>query len=558
MKSEKKEKQKRVISRKQKIIVLVVVLVVLLSLIIGYFIYQNKLIREIKEKYSTYVITNKNINLYQYADKKYVKVGKVSSNLTLGLDKQKDRSSQYFKIKNSNYYLYYQDIKKDAKKILDYDMGNFLVFNQQVKVKKNTKLYQKSKESIQLLDEFHFALLYKDEMYYYVEYLDQVFAIKQSDAKLEEKENTKEEETSKISVLYYEAKPTDQMIAEEMGMLSEKRMYTLSLDEYKKWLQGYVRLKKNAILLVSKDENFKSDQYIINYLTDEQIKFINNNQVSEKGNKLEEISSYYITSETTKEYFEKILKQESFEYPKKVIPEVNNRNTKRILEGNAVSIPVINYHFFYDPALGEACNEGICLSVQKFEEQLKYLKDHGYKTLKMEEFRKWMYGEIELPAKSVLLTVDDGAMGTGKHNGNKLIPLLEKYQSYATLFLITGWWGYDNYISPNLDVESHTHDMHTEGICNTEARGAKLLCSTYEEAVNDLKNSMSVTKSNEAFCYPFFVTNEKATKAVQDVGFKLAFVGGNSYATRNSHKFRIPRFPIYSSTSLQQFINIIG
>ena len=55
----------------------------------------------------------------------------------------------------------------------------------------------------------------------------------------------------------------------------------------------------------------------------------------------------------------------------------------------------------------------------------------------MEEFRKWMYGEIEIPSKSILITVDDGAMGTGKHNGNKLNPLLEEYHMNATLFLIT-------------------------------------------------------------------------------------------------------------------------
>lgn len=541
--------------KKSKIIILITAVVIIIGLILGYFIYKNHLLKEIKNKYSTYVITNKKIDLYQYTNKKHMKRGKISNSITLELDKRKNKSSKYFKIKDSNYYLYYEDIKTKGKKPLKYDMGNYLVFNQQVKTKKNTKLYQNTKKILELSDQLELTLLYKDDHYYYVEYLNQPFAIKQTDATLEEKENTKEEEATKISVLYYDVKPTDEMFKEEEKLLDENKMYTISLDDYKRWLQGYIRLKKNAILLVSKDENFKNDKYTINNLKDDQIKFINNNKASEKSNKLEEISTYYVTNETNNEYFLKILKQENFEYPKKVTPK---SSSKRDLTGNATSIPVINYHFFYDPAIGEGCNEGICLSVQKFEEQLKYLKDNGYKTLKMEEFRKWLYGEIELPAKSVLLTVDDGAMGTGKHNGNKLIPLLEKYQSYATLFLITGWWGIDNYISPNLDVESHTHDMHTEGICSSEARGAKLLCSTYEEALNDLKNSVSVTKSTEAFCYPFFVRNDRAEKAIQDVGFKLAFIGGNSYVTRNTHKYRIPRFPIYSSTSLQQFINIVG
>ena len=128
-------------------------------------------------------------------------------------------------------------------------------------------------------------------------------------------------------------------------------------------------------------------------------------------------------------------------------------------------IAVLNYHFFFDPKLGEECNESICLDVVKFRQHLEYLKNNGYKTLTMEEFKRWMYNEIELPEKSVLITIDDGAMGTGKHNGHKLIPLLEEYDLQATLFLITGWWDIENYRSKNLTIQSHTNDMHQYGTC---------------------------------------------------------------------------------------------
>ena len=79
-------------------------------------------------------------------------------------------------------------------------------------------------------------------------------------------------------------------------------------------------------------------------------------------------------------------------------------------------IPVLNYHFFYDPTIGEDCNEVICLTKQKFEEHLIYFRDNGFKTLTIDEFVRWYDGEIDLPPKSVLITVDDGAKGTGAHN----------------------------------------------------------------------------------------------------------------------------------------------
>ena len=43
----------------------------------------------------------------------------------------------------------------------------------------------------------------------------------------------------------------------------------------------------------------------------------------------------------------------------------------RRFEGKkATSIAVLNYHFFYDPSLGEKCNETICLKISKLEEHI--------------------------------------------------------------------------------------------------------------------------------------------------------------------------------------------
>ena len=219
-------------------------------------------------------------------------------------------------------------------------------------------------------------------------------------------------------------------------------------------------------------------------------------------------------------------------------------------------IAVLNYHFFYSD--GEVCGQSICLNTNKFEEQLKYLKDNNYKTLTMQEFVDWIYGRIELPKKSVLLTIDDGALGTGIHNGNKLIPLLEKYQVHATLFLITGWWDINNYRSNYLDIESHTNDMHNEGFCSGVTRGARMLCSSHDVALTDLKKSIEITGSKKAFCYPFYAYNDAAIQVVKEAGFEVAFAGGGYKATRNSNKYAVPRFPIQSSITLDTFISYIS
>ena len=169
-----------------------------------------------------------------------------------------------------------------------------------------------------------------------------------------------------------------------------------------------------------------------------------------------------------------------------------------------------------------------------------------------------MYGEIDLPARSVLITIDDGGNGTGYNNGNILIPLLEKYNMHATIFLISVWAKAANYKSPNLDLQSHTYAMHNSNICKGVSRGAHILCASDNEVLTDLKMSISEVGDSTAFCFPFYAYSDHAIDLVKEAGFKLAFIGGNYKATRSTNKYKIPRFHMYKSTTITEFNNFIA
>ena len=100
--------------------------------------------------------------------------------------------------------------------------------------------------------------------------------------------------------------------------------------------------------------------------------------------------------------------------------------------------------------------------------------------------------------------------------------------------------------------------MHNEGFCSGVTRGARMLCSSYDIALADLKKSIEITGSSKAFCYPFYAYNANAIKVVKDAGFKVAFAGGGYKATRNSNKYAIPRYSIHSNITLDTFINYIS
>ena len=272
------------------------------------------------------------------------------------------------------------------------------------------------------------------------------------------------------------------------------------------------------------------------------ISFITTNKKSQKNEDLKKLNRYQATKYTLIDDYLKMAKGE----------EITPTNKEDI----ATDIPVVNYHFFFDSSLGEKCNESICLEASKFEEHLKWITENNYKALTINEFTDWKEGLIELPKHSVLLTIDDGGIGTSKINGNKLIPLLEKYKQHATLFFITAWGTLSDYQSPYLDVQSHSFDLHYEARC-PDGRGM-VACSDYKTVKEDLEKSLNILSGdNTSFCFPFYSYDRESLQALKDLNFRIAFVGGNRRANRNQNNYLITRYPILDDITLDEFVSII-
>lgn len=547
---------------KRRVFVIVCILILLLGSIGIYFYLNSNKIKDIKNHYSKNVVLTKDSSIFNENKKQ---IGTISKGFTVELESFKITKSNdtYFKIKDTNYYLYYKDVKKTDKLIVDELDNNYLEFNQNIKTKDNTIFYKDDKKILSLKNLLELKILYLDENYYYVKYLNRILGIKKDETQeIIDIEGNDDKESNYISIVNY-VKIGDcdtctgvDKVKEELNYLKENNFYTITTSEYINWKNNFIRLKESAILLTTNELNDNvnalKEEFGVNIeLVDENtpLKFNDNNKTTTKESDLNSLSRYVISEKTTLDKFRQITLGEDVVYE---VPKVITEQDTSMY--NNQGIAVINYHFFYDPTLGEGCNENICLEVQKFREQLNYLKENNFKTLTMEEFKKWMYGEIELPEKSVLLTIDDGAFGTGRHNGNKLIPILEEYNMHATLFLITGWWDVNNYRSKNLDIQSHTNDMHDYGTCGK----GHVVCASHDELLADLQKSLQIVDNNNSFCFPFYSYSDSSVETVKEAGFKMAFIGGNRKATRNNNKYLIPRYPIYKTTTLQQFINMVN
>lgn len=225
-------------------------------------------------------------------------------------------------------------------------------------------------------------------------------------------------------------------------------------------------------------------------------------------------------------------------------------------QSNKSRVKTLTYHFIYNPSTSQ-CNEAICFKLDQFDSHLKYLKDNDCFTLKLDELELYLDGKINIPENSIVLTIDDG---TNLDQG--ALRLLEKYDLNATLFVITSWVDSNDFKSPNLDLESHTNNMHNQYECKGYGmQGGGILCLPEEKVLEDLKISQDKVGGSKYFAYPFFDFNDRAIELLKQAGFHMAFIGqydtdGYSYPNKTD-KYKVRRKTIFSDTSMDEFISYL-
>ena len=219
----------------------------------------------------------------------------------------------------------------------------------------------------------------------------------------------------------------------------------------------------------------------------------------------------------------------------------------------ASSLAVLNYHYTIDKNSeeGTECKQSICMSDTQVDEEIKYLKDNNFYPITMQDLYLFITGKIQLPEKSVSITIDDGWYLT------RMIAILEKYEMQGTLYLIGSLASPNDYKSDYLEIHSHTWDMHTPGVCSG-SHGGGLLCESEEKILEDLKKSRESLNNTEILCYPFYEYNVRTIELVKKAGFKMALAGGYRKAKVGDNIYAVPRFELGNYTTMNDFIKVVS
>lgn len=213
---------------------------------------------------------------------------------------------------------------------------------------------------------------------------------------------------------------------------------------------------------------------------------------------------------------------------------------------------VLCYHRFEDRP-----RDSLALKPSDFEAQMQTLKDNGISVIGMQDFLAWRRGEKSIPAKSAIITIDDGYI-----SGYTVAwPILKKYGYPFTMFIYTdyvkggprsggqsmSWEQLAEMRDAGVDIGSHT-------VSHTDLR-SKHGKSPEEYAAwvtTELNQSKEIIENNlgiqvKTLAYPYGLYNQTVRELAAKAGYEALFTVYGQRIPWSSPSDIIGRYAIESS-----------
>jgi hypothetical protein len=219
-------------------------------------------------------------------------------------------------------------------------------------------------------------------------------------------------------------------------------------------------------------------------------------------------------------------------------------------DGDGVS--VMMYHYVYPDADPPEKADANLLPASMFESQLQWLVEEDYYYPSYAELSAYIAGTHSLPAKSVVLTFDDG----DSTFFDVVKPLAEKYEVPVTGFIIGNRDGIAQTVkdnpSPYVNYESHSYAMHEDGTQNI-GRGGAIYDFSAEDVKADCDKERAAIGEFEAFAYPYGDVSDVAPSALAANGVKTAFTIVYGQVHPGDDPMRLKRMRVFGEGSLAGF-----
>ncbi|MEX0761262.1 MAG: polysaccharide deacetylase family protein [Dehalococcoidia bacterium] len=192
--------------------------------------------------------------------------------------------------------------------------------------------------------------------------------------------------------------------------------------------------------------------------------------------------------------------------------------------------PSLMYHRVVE-SVGNSDPYSLCMSVKMLDEQLRFLKNRGYKVTSIEDAIKLAEDSEATDENIVALTFDDGYLDFFIY----ALPVLQRYEFTATVFLVSNElgginsWDRGKVDSAPLMGFKEIREVQASGVTFGSHSCTHPLLATLDSAtafreIVDSKSALEQVLGTEVrlFCYPYGNSNSSIQSVVADAGYVAA------------------------------------
>lgn len=231
--------------------------------------------------------------------------------------------------------------------------------------------------------------------------------------------------------------------------------------------------------------------------------------------------------------------------------------------GSTPRVTVLIYHRF-----GESRYPSTNVSLERFEEQMAYLRDSGYRVISLAEMVRRLRDRLPFEDRTVVLTVDDGYRSVY----DKAWPVLKRYGYPFTVFLYTaqheagnpnylGWGQIQEMQAAGVDFQDHSFSHH-----RMAHRPAGMDDAAYRDWLRkDMERSRLVLAEKlgrmpTVFAVPYGEYNQAVTEEARRLGFEAVLRQDPGAVSSATDPYAIPREAILGNewSSLEHFKKVLN
>ena len=224
--------------------------------------------------------------------------------------------------------------------------------------------------------------------------------------------------------------------------------------------------------------------------------------------------------------------------------------------------PILLYHRF-----GPTVADGMTIKTSVFEEHLRYLRDNGYKVIRLSQLINWKLKKgPPPPAKSVVIVEDDAH----KTVYSDMLPLVKKYNVPVTVFIYPSaisnakyamTWDQLRALKKTGLFDFHGHTFWHP---NFKKDRKKMQTAEFEKSVGTqlLKSKGKIEKELgvkvDMLAWPFGIYDDYLLKRASEAGYFATFTIERRHVSAADSVMKLPRYLMLNSDQGKAFTQILA